>query len=93
MEIKEIIDEKRDANSIISDLKRKNNIPPAWTKLQEQYEPTKHTVMTDRTYKDKVTRKGIERMTRITLGWQKLAVKRMTELMFATLASNTQISA
>lgn len=83
MEIKEIIDEKRDANSIISDLKRKNNIPPAWAKLQEQYEPTKHPVMTDRTYADKVTRKGIERMTRITLGWQKLAVKRMTELMFA----------
>lgn len=83
MEIKEIIDEKRDANSIISDLKKKNVIPPAWAKLQEQYEPTKHPVMTDRTYKDKVTRKGIERMTRITLGWQKLAVKRMTELMFA----------
>lgn len=83
MEIQEIIDEKRDATSIISDLKKKNVIPPAWADLQKQYEPSKHPVRTDKAYADKVTKKGIERMTRITLGWQKLAVKRMTELMFA----------
>lgn len=82
MEIKEIIDEQRDANSIISDLKRKSIQIPAWSKLQEQYEPSKHPVVTDKLYRDKVTRKGIEKMTRITLGWQKLATKRMAELMF-----------
>lgn len=83
MEIQEIIDEQRDAVSIISDLKKKSVTPPAWADLQKQYEPSKHPVKTDKTYADKVTKKGIERMTRITLGWQKLAVKRMTELMFA----------
>ena len=82
MEIKEITSETRDAGSIIADLKKKSVQVPAWAELEKEYEPSKHPVKTDKTYEDKVTRKGIERMTRITLGWQKLATKRMAELMF-----------
>ena len=82
MEIKEITKSGRDVKQIISDLKRKNVIVPAWSELKKQYEPKLHPVVTDKTYKDKVTKKGIEKVTRTTLGLQKLATKRMTELIF-----------
>ncbi len=82
MEIKEITNSEREAKQIISDLKRKSVVVPAWDELRKQYEPKLHPVKTDKTYKDKVTKKGIERVTRITLGLQKLATKRMTELIF-----------
>lgn len=83
MDIKEITSPERDARSIISDLKYKTVVVKPWANLRKEYEPKEHPVMTDKTYKDKVTKKGIERVTRLTLGLQKLAVKRMTELMFA----------
>jgi hypothetical protein len=82
MEIKEITKNDRDAKLIISDLKRKSVTVPAWSELKKQYDPKLHPVVTDKTYKDKVTKKGIEKVTRITLGLQKLATKRMTELIF-----------
>lgn len=83
MDIKEITSPERNAISIISDLKNKTVVVKPWATLRKEYEPKEHPVMTDKTYKDKVTKKGIERVTRLTLGWQKLAVKRITELMFA----------
>lgn len=83
MDIKEITSPERDARSIISDLKYKTVVVKPWANLRKEYEPKEHPVMTDKTYKDKVTKKGIERVTRLTLGLQKLAVKRITELMFA----------
>lgn len=83
MDIKEITSPERDARSIISDLKYKTVVVKPWGTLRKEYEPKEHPVMTDKTYKDKVTKKGIERVTRLTLGLQKLAVKRITELMFA----------
>ena len=83
MDIKEITSPERGARSIISDLKYKTVVVKPWANLRKEYEPKEHPVMTDKTYKDKVTKKGIERVTRLTLGLQKLAVKRMTELMFA----------
>lgn len=82
MDIKEITSETRDAGSIIADLKKKSVQVPEWAELEKEYEPSKHPVVTDKLYRDKVTRKSVERMTRITLGWQKLATKRMSELMF-----------
>lgn len=82
MDIKEITSETRDAGSIIADLKKKSVQVPNWAELKKEYEPSQHPVVTDKLYRDKVSRKGIERMTRITLGWQKLATKRMSELMF-----------
>lgn len=83
MNIKEITSPERNANSVISDLKYKTVSVKPWADLKKEYEPKLHPVMTDKTYKDRVTKKGIERVTRYTLGLQKLAVKRMTELMFA----------
>lgn len=83
MNIKEITAAERDAKSVISDLKYKTVSVKPWATLRKEYEPKEHPVMTDKTYKDKVTKRGIERVTRLTLGLQKLAVKRMTELMFA----------
>lgn len=83
MDIKEITSPERDARSIISDLKYKTVVVKPWANLRKEYEPKEHPVMTDKTYKDRVTKKGIERVTRLTLGLQKLAVKRITELMFA----------
>lgn len=82
MDIKEITSETRDAGSIIADLKKKSVQVPEWAELEKEYEPSNHPVVTDKLYRDKVTRKVVERMTRITLGWQKLATKRMSELMF-----------
>lgn len=82
MDIKEITRRDKDAKKVISDLKRKSIAIPSWAELVKQYEPKYHPVKTDKTYTDKVTRKGIERVTRITLGLQKLATKRMTELIF-----------
>jgi len=85
MDIKEITQQGRNANSVISDLKRKSVSVPAWSKLSQEYDPKKHPVMTDKNYRDKFNKKTgqMEKVTRITLGLQKLAVKRMTELMFA----------
>lgn len=83
MDVKEITSPERDARSIISNLKYKTVVVKPWATLRKEYEPKEHPVMTDKTYKDKVTKKGIERVTRLTLGLQKLAVKRITELMFA----------
>ena len=85
MDIKEITQQGRDANSVISDLKRKSVSVPSWSKLRKEYDPKEHPVMTDKNYRDKFNKKTgqMEKVTRITLGLQKLAVKRMTELMFA----------
>lgn len=83
MDIKEITSPERDARRIISDLKYKTVVVKPWANLRKEYEPKEHPVMTDKNYRDKVTKKGIEKVTRLTLGLQKLAVKRMTELMFA----------
>lgn len=81
--IDEILNEERPAAQIIDDLKLKTVTVPPWIKLEKEYEPKYHPVMTDKTYRDKVNKKGeLIRMCRITMGLQKLAVKRMTELVF-----------
>lgn len=85
MNIQELTQPGRDAMSVISDLKQKTITIPSWTTLKNEYDPKMHPVMTDATYRDKYNKKTgqIEKVTRIALGLQKLAVKRMTELMFA----------
>jgi hypothetical protein len=82
--IDEIIQAGRSPQDEISDLKQKNIILPPWSKLETEYNPKEHSVITDKSYKDKPHKNGtIEKVTRITYSLQKLAVKRMTELMFA----------
>ena len=83
MNIKEIVAAGQNAGWTITELKRKSVVVPAWTELLKAYDTKRHPVMNKQLYPDKVTKKGIEKVTRITLGLPKLAVKRMTELMFA----------
>lgn len=85
MDIRAIIDtQNRRSEDIISDLKKKTVIVPSWDKLRKEYDARLHPVNDKKEYPDKVVRKsGIERMTRISLPLQRLAVKRMSELLFS----------
>ena len=85
MNIKEITSPERDAYSIISDLKKKSFQVRPWAELEKEYNPKLHPVMTDKNYKDKYNKRTgtFEKVTRYTLGLQKLAVKRMAGLMFS----------
>lgn len=82
-DIREIIDrENRQPGAIIEDLRQKNIEVIPWKLLEKEYNPKLHPVYTDKNYRDKTRRGKIERMTRVTYNIQKLAVKRMKELMF-----------
>lgn len=83
MDIKEITATGGNPQVTIARLKRKSVEVPSWTRLKKEYEQRYHPVTDRSLYPDKVTKKGVEKVTRITLGLQKLATKRMTELMFA----------
>lgn len=63
---------------IVKDLSYKVKKVPAWGELVKAYDPTKHPVMTEKEF---MPSNGVAK-TRVTLGWQKLAVKRMAELAF-----------
>ena len=71
------------AENKITALKEKTICVPIWSGrhgLVQQFDPTKHPVMNRAKYPDIVTEEGIEHVTRITCDLQRLAVKRMTEL-------------
>lgn len=53
---------------------------PSWETLEKQYNPAKHPVTDKAKYPDKVVGGTIEEVTRITLNYQQLATKRMSEL-------------
>lgn len=62
-------------------LKRKAFTPPAWSDLVKEYDPAQHPVTNKGKYPDNVTPDGkLEEVTRITLNYQQLATKRMSEL-------------
>lgn len=82
MNIQDIINKDRQPGTIIDDLKKKTVAVPSWAALEKEYDPSKHPVITDPTYTDKIKGANTERVTRVTLGWMKLAVKRITEMMF-----------
>lgn len=84
MNIEEITSSQRSPQQVIYDLKRKSTIVPAWSDLRKEYDSSEHPVMTDPFYRDKPGRKneGTEKMSRLTLGWMKLAVKRIAALLF-----------
>lgn len=68
---------------IIERLKKKSVIVPLWDDLKKEYNPKEHPVMSKSKYPDIVKPDGTtEEVSRIALGFQKLATKRMTELMF-----------
>lgn len=74
------------AAEIIRQLKKKDVAVPSWEMLKKQYYQKYHPVMDRALYPDKSVGKGksqrLELVTRRTLGWQKLAVKRMSGIMF-----------
>lgn len=61
-------------------LKKKGVSVRPWSELVKEYDPKQHPVMDKGAYPDVVTPKGIEPVTRITYDLQRLAVKRMSEL-------------
>lgn len=87
MTIKELLASRKedleagDATQQIALLKEKTVKVPSWGKLINEYDPGKHPVMSKSLYPDIVRTDGsIDKVTRITLNFQRLAVKRMTEL-------------
>lgn len=84
-ELTTILNMGRPFEEIINDLKEKSVDIPKWEELIKQYDPKEHEIVTDTvTRKDKTRSDGvIETASRIYLGLEKLAVKRMTEFMFA----------
>lgn len=87
--IEEIISDERQPTDIIKDLKKKSIIIPPWAALLKEYDPKKHPVMTDKTYVDKVKKSTVEKVVRVKLGLQRLATKRMTELVFGIPVKRT----
>ena len=83
MTIDEILNSGGTAAQKIAVLKEKTISVPSWRGrfgLVQEFDPTKHPVMNKAKYPDIVTDDGIEYVTRITCDMQRLAVKRMTEL-------------
>ena len=88
-DIRAITDQARQPGDIIAELKLKAITVPGWDKLEKEYNPKKHPVMTDPSYKDKVTKGGIIKVARVTRDLQRLAAKRMTELTFGIPVKRT----
>lgn len=80
--IEEITAATRPGMQIINDLKLKSIVLRSWAELEKEYDPKLHPVITDPSYRDKAIKGRIEKVTRITVDLQRLAAKRMTELMF-----------
>lgn len=83
MTIEEILNSENSAESKIAALKEKTIVVPVWSGrfgLVQQFDPIKHPVMNKQKYPDIVTDEGIEYVTRVTCDLQRLATKRMTEL-------------
>lgn len=73
----------RDIEQYIAELKNKSIELPSWEgTLKNEYYPSLHPVMDKKTYKDKVGKNGVVKVTRATRGLQRRAVKIMTGMMF-----------
>lgn len=83
MTIEEILQSSISAEQKISALKEKTIFVPLWGGrygLNREFDPRKHPVMNKAKYPDIVTDEGVKHVTRITCDLQRLATKRMTEL-------------
>ena len=81
MGIKQIINGKS-ADDTISALKEKSIVVPDWGNLEKEYNVERHEIMDVRKYQDRVVNGDVQKISRVTLGMEKLAVKRMTGLAF-----------
>lgn len=83
MTVDEILNSGGTIEEIITALKCKTLTVPLWAGpkgLQSEYDPRMHPVMDKAHYPDIVNSDGVTRVTRIACDLQRLAVKRMTEL-------------
>ena len=83
MTIEEILNSGLTAGEKIAGLSEKTLNVPVWlgrNGLEQEYNPKKHPVMSKSKYPDVVTDEGVVPVTRIALSFQRLAAKRMTEL-------------
>ena len=64
-------------------LQEKAIVVPSWENLEKEYNPLKHPVMDKTIYPDVANPDGsLEKVSRIALGFQKLAASRMSQLCF-----------
>lgn len=84
MDINAIIDlNNRSIPEVIKDLTVKTLDIPSWEKLKMEYNPKLHPVMNTAQYRDVIRKDGsVEHVSRITYDLQRLAVKRMNELVY-----------
>lgn len=83
MTIEEILNSNLTAAEKIAALQEKTIIVPLWggqKGLEREFDPRKHPVMNKANYPDITTDEGVQKVTRITCDLQRLATKRMTEL-------------
>lgn len=83
MTVEEILQSGGSAAQMIAALKEKTINVPLWRGrygLIQEFDPRKHPVMNKAKYPDIVTDDGVEPVTRITCDLQRLATKRMSEL-------------
>ena len=78
MQINDIL--KLSPTDAVEQLTRKPFTPPEWAKLEKEFNPAKHPVTDKSKYPDKAADGVVEEVTRITLNYQQLATKRMSEL-------------
>lgn len=83
--LEQYIDFSQDISTLIEFLKEKDVSVPDWGKLKTDYDPKSHEILKDFTnLRDKPRSDGsIEKSCRLSLGMEKLLVKRMSEFMFA----------
>lgn len=83
MTIEEILSGNYTNEEIISMLKKKAFNPPSWSELSKEYNPRLHPIYEEPNYRDVVNEdNSIDKVTRICFDLQRLATKRMTELVF-----------
>lgn len=88
--IEELIREGRTIKDVVQYITENSYTEnPKWEELEKMYDANKHSIMDAGIRKDKVTDKGVEKVSRVKLSLQKLAVKRMAEMCFALPVKRT----
>jgi hypothetical protein len=89
MKIEEILNQEN-IEDIVKQLKQKTVVIPSWKELKAEYEPLSHNIVVDKlTYPDKKIKgeKGEvvkeEKITRVSIGLQKLAARRISQFLFS----------
>ncbi|MDE6339400.1 MAG: phage portal protein [Muribaculaceae bacterium] len=83
--ISDYIDFSESPQTIITILKQKTVTVPSWDKLRKDYNFKEHAILTDHeNLRDKIRADGtVEKSARLSIGLERLLVKRISEFMFA----------